>query len=162
VRGVHRVEEWEQDVYFCPQCDDWLMEWPWHKRCRRCRWTSPDYVAPEKKWTPNPHLKAERWAVSGGRCFYCGEEVAYKQRGLDHLVPQCRGGGHEQENLIPACRACNSGKHRKTLEEYRTWLRAKRYFFNDHQLAWLHAAGVSLTNEDAPAVVFAFEREGWH
>lgn len=69
-----------------------------------------------------------------GRCYYCGWKQATVVRpgeGLtvDHLVPRCRGGGDEMENLVPACRTCNSIKGKRTIEE-------ARHNFTIAQLGW--------------------------
>lgn len=50
-----------------------------------------------------------------GRCAYCGENVADT---IDHVIPLSRGGLHQIDNLLPACRSCNSHKHTKTLKEW--------------------------------------------
>jgi hypothetical protein len=36
---------------------------------------------------------------------------------LDHVVPRCRGGSNELENLVLACGQCNSRKGTKLLSE---------------------------------------------
>lgn len=56
-------------------------------------------------------LKAEY----DNRCAYCGEEATT----LDHVVPLSRDGAHSIDNIVPACRPCNSGKHARTPEEWR-------------------------------------------
>lgn len=66
-----------------------------------------------------------------GRCFYCGTQTTRectkgKFRGgnrstIDHLIPYFRGGTADIENLVLACSFCNLEKHKKTLEEYRTF-----------------------------------------
>ena len=40
-------------------------------------------------------------------CYYCG---AADNLAVDHLIPRIRGGPDEADNLIWACRACNSSK----------------------------------------------------
>ena len=40
-------------------------------------------------------------------CTYCG---AADRLSLDHLVPRLAGGPDDANNLIPACRSCNSSK----------------------------------------------------
>jgi 5-methylcytosine-specific restriction endonuclease McrA len=80
-------------IEVCPKCGERLMSMEPY-RCYFCSWRSPHYIptATKKQWKPNPHLRAERWAVSRGRCFYCGEFIENRsQRGLDHLIPQSRG-----------------------------------------------------------------------
>ena len=45
-------------------------------------------------------------------CAYCGGRDGLS---LDHLIPRCRGGSDEGENLVWACRSCNSSKHGRDL-----------------------------------------------
>lgn len=40
-------------------------------------------------------------------CCYCGRRESLS---VDHLIPQSRGGDHAGENLVWACRSCNSSK----------------------------------------------------
>jgi len=44
-------------------------------------------------------------------CVYCG---ATEDLTLDHVIPRSRGGSHAPENLVTACRSCNSRKHART------------------------------------------------
>jgi 5-methylcytosine-specific restriction endonuclease McrA len=46
------------------------------------------------------------------RCAYCGKDTKLE---LDHIVPISRGGKHAIENIVPACRSCNSSKGSKSL-----------------------------------------------
>lgn len=52
-------------------------------------------------------------------CAYClrHESVAGKMS-IDHMTPLTRGGTNDPENLVPACRPCNSSKNDKTVLEY--------------------------------------------
>ena len=36
---------------------------------------------------------------------------------IDHVLPRSRGGGHDWENLVAACRRCNLAKRDRTPEE---------------------------------------------
>jgi hypothetical protein len=45
---------------------------------------------------------------------------------MDHRIPLSRGGRHEIDNVIPACKPCNSRKHIRTEDEFRAFLRQER------------------------------------
>jgi len=47
---------------------------------------------------------------SHGRCVWCRRELGLKhaETSFEHLVPRSRGGGDQPDNLLAACRACNS------------------------------------------------------
>lgn len=52
------------------------------------------------------------------RCRYCGRRSGPDvQLVIDHIIPLCRGGGHEISNLAAACWDCNTGKGRRTIGE---------------------------------------------
>lgn len=44
--------------------------------------------------------------MTNGLCVYCGELADTN----DHVRPRAYGGSDEEENLVPACRSCNSRK----------------------------------------------------
>lgn len=46
-------------------------------------------------------------------CQYCGKGA----ENLDHVLPRSRGGGHTWENIVAACRRCNTRKGNRTPEE---------------------------------------------
>lgn len=54
----------------------------------------------------------EQWkaiiAAYGGRCAYCGTKP--KVLTQDHVIPTMRGGAYTVENIVPACKSCNSRK----------------------------------------------------
>lgn len=68
------------------------------------------------KWRANLHgafatLTGEEWTAIKeqfkGRCVYCGE---VKPLTMDHIIPLSKGGHHTKNNIVPACRSCNSAK----------------------------------------------------
>lgn len=44
----------------------------------------------------------------GGRCFWCGRQDLPLQ--ADHVIPVSKGGATRRDNIVPACRPCNSAK----------------------------------------------------
>jgi 5-methylcytosine-specific restriction endonuclease McrA len=56
-------------------------------------------------------------------CQYCGVPA----ENVDHVVPRSRGGGHEWENVVAACRRCNTRKKDRTPSEARMTLRRTPY-----------------------------------
>ncbi|OGU60756.1 MAG: hypothetical protein A2X64_05525 [Ignavibacteria bacterium GWF2_33_9] len=51
----------------------------------------------------------------GKKCNYCGST---SNLSLDHIFPQKYGGKDDAENLIFACKSCNSSKGKKDLMEW--------------------------------------------
>lgn len=46
-------------------------------------------------------------------CQYCGRPA----ENVDHIVPRSRGGGHTWDNVVAACRPCNSRKENHHLSD---------------------------------------------
>ena len=46
------------------------------------------------------------------RCAYCGKEFTlFDRETRDHVIPMSKGGHNTKDNIVPACRSCNSKKH---------------------------------------------------
>lgn len=76
--------------------------------------------------TIEPVDEAAIYEQAGYMCIYCG---ATEDLALDHIVPLAGGGPHSEENLVVACRSCNSSKGAKPLED---WLQTR-----PRALAWV-------------------------
>ena len=61
------------------------------------------------------------FARDGHRCQYCGATA----ENIDHVVPRSRGGMHDWENVVAACRRCNSRKENRTPHEANMRLRRR-------------------------------------
>jgi 5-methylcytosine-specific restriction endonuclease McrA len=69
-------------------------------------------------------LSDEQWTAlqaAWGGCAYCGETDKRLQR--DCLLAISRGGRYTLDNIVPACRSCNTSK---CSDEVTGWLRRKR------------------------------------
>lgn len=65
-------------------------------------------------------LKKTRWwhqKVQKGVCYYCEKTFSPKDLTMDHLTPLIRGGKTGKNNVVVACKNCNSEKSFKTLVE---------------------------------------------
>lgn len=104
------------------------------------------------------------WKKCGGRCAYCGREIAYKDMQVDHFLPlRALGiedaGTNDISNLMPACRMCNHYKRANTLETFRRYIaEIPRKLREDY----IYKVGVVYGNivENEKPIVFFFEKEG--
>jgi 5-methylcytosine-specific restriction endonuclease McrA len=82
-------------------------------RRRKRRMDRVEHDLSDEQWSP---LKAA-WAG----CAYCGEPDKPLQR--DCVLALSRGGRYTLDNIVPACRSCNTSKCN---DEVTGWLRRKR------------------------------------
>ena len=60
-----------------------------------------------------PLTRRAVFARDGWTCQYCGAPA----ENLDHVVPKSRGGAHTWDNVVAACRRCNSKKENRLIED---------------------------------------------
>lgn len=73
----------------------------------------------------------------GNRCYYCGDEMTLnmglcigfrknlKRPTIDHIQALARGGKDHPDNYLVCCKQCNSTKHAKSFEEFRSYIENK-------------------------------------
>lgn len=81
----------------------------------------------------NPNFTHQDWKncliYFGGKCAYCGCTPRRNQRlTKDHLRPLSEGGTTVPENIVPACKSCNSSKG---VEDFKVWLMKQSFFSQD-------------------------------
>lgn len=86
------------------------------------------------------------FARDGHRCQYCGAQA----ENIDHVVPRSRGGTHTWDNVVAACRRCNSAKEDHLLEESDFVLRRRPV--PPRSGVWLLAASGEIRSEWEPYV----------
>ena len=74
------------------------------------------------------------FARDGGRCQYCGAAA----ESIDHVVPRAKGGTHTWENVVAACRPCNTAKRDRLLSE--TTMVLRRRPTAPRELTWITVA----------------------
>lgn len=94
-------------------------------------------------------LRRRIFEREGWKCWYCGKSIQANfthqldEATVDHVQPESKGGSDSDENLVAACRSCNSQKRHRTLEEYRAFI---RYSVKQEGQAIMHlAAALSLS-----------------
>lgn len=65
-----------------------------------------------------PGIEAMLLVKQSGRCAYCKTDIT-KKRHLDHIIPLCRNGRHEDENLQLTCPKCNQQKSSLLPDEFK-------------------------------------------
>ncbi|WP_444549576.1 HNH endonuclease [Candidatus Magnetomonas plexicatena] len=59
-------------------------------------------------------LRKTRWwmrKLTDGVCYYCGLKFPATELTMDHLIPLSKGGMSARENIVAACRNCNTKKN---------------------------------------------------
>lgn len=59
-------------------------------------------------------LSAQVIKRDGGVCYYCGTDDPTEVMTADHITPRSKGGTDTLDNLVCACRPCNSSKGNRT------------------------------------------------
>jgi hypothetical protein len=78
-----------------------------------------------------PKLAKKRYRQSiyeawNHKCAYCKADAT----SLDHIIPRFKSGSSNRNNLVPACRSCNSNKASYKMEEWYT----KQEFYDEVQM----------------------------
>lgn len=61
-------------------------------------------------------LRFKVFARDNFTCQYCGRKPPEVELVIDHIVPLCKGGTNDINNLITACQDCNLGKGTMTIQ----------------------------------------------
>lgn len=103
--------------------------------CKKGRVTHRKFVASMTTRTGEAApLSLQEWKncmiYFGGRCAYCGIPQSRTVKiTKDHLIPCVAGGTTAVDNVVPACKKCNSSKGSKYLSDwypYILWYSEKR------------------------------------
>jgi 5-methylcytosine-specific restriction endonuclease McrA len=84
------------------------------------------------------------FARDGQRCQYCGASA----ENIDHVIPRSRGGRHTWDNVVAACRPCNTHKRDRLLEE--SGMKLRRAPIAPRERAWALVATGSVRPDWEP------------
>lgn len=77
------------------------------------------------------------FARDGFTCQYCQEKFSDKHLTFDHVVPVVQGGKKTWENIVTACKPCNSKKEGRTPEQAKMRLKKR-----PKKPAWSHVISI--------------------
>ena len=84
------------------------------------------------------------FARDGHRCQYCGASA----ENIDHVIPRSKGGPHSWDNVVAACRPCNTAKRDRLLED--SGLHLRRLPMVPRERTWILAASGSIRTDWEP------------
>jgi len=84
------------------------------------------------------------FARDADKCQYCGGRA----ESIDHVHPRSRGGTHSWDNVVAACRRCNTNKRDRLLSE--TTLRLARPPLEPPHGSWVALTVASVPDEWTP------------
>lgn len=68
----------------------------------------------------------KRWNDFDNSCAYCGHKPADPlELEVEHVQPISQGGPHTLSNIVPACKACNTSKHKHDMVK---WYRKQPFY----------------------------------
>lgn len=77
-------------------------------------------------------------------CQYCGKAA----ENVDHVVPRSKGGAHTWDNVVAACKSCNSRKENKSPAD--VGMRLRRPPQPPHDSVWIKVAVESMDPQWEP------------
>jgi len=76
-----------------------------------------------KKRGSSKKRRYRKWVLDS-HCIYCGMDISFLESTEDHVVPLSRGGGRGVDNIVLACKPCNTNKASLSREQFENskWL----------------------------------------
>ncbi len=84
------------------------------------------------------------FARDGHRCQYCGATA----ENIDHVIPRSKGGPHAWDNVVAACRPCNTAKRDRLLED--SGMKLRRAPTIPRERSWILVASGSIQPDWEP------------
>lgn len=102
------------------------------------------------------------YSKEGGVCQYCGKSLG-KTYTIDHIIPLCHGGTHDESNLRLSCYPCNKFKGSRNIPQFRKRILATltnpwliRYMDNEERRLIYNISRRYMSY--VPNVIFFYER----
>lgn len=127
-------KQWIKPIIRCRGCTHLLPHMA-KGLCSRCYWHEIGghkyaHQRNSRKLQLAATLTKEEWLQTLEKydysCAYCG--IPTSQLNQEHWIPLSRGGEYTTENIVPACKLCNSRKHTMTGNEFLELLGREREY----------------------------------
>lgn len=132
-RRQHK-KNWQKPIIVCSKCGKESK----HESlgmCAKCYWIasngkSRNQIRNSKKKNLPATLTKEEWEnileKHNYSCVYCG--ISNVPLAQEHWIPMSKGGGYTVDNIVPACKRCNSRKHTMTGDEFLAILQKEKEY----------------------------------
>lgn len=109
--------------------------------------------------TVSKEVRQNVYGKYGHRCAYCGLKIQYENMQISQKVPYYKmENADSYENLLPACRLCNSYKRTLTVDDFRKKIAGfRRELLNNPKYQMLYRFALVPDEEDTNPV-FYFEQ----
>lgn len=88
------------------------------KTCPGCRKYYDRAKSVQYRLNEPVDYKYIRQLLMQNKCTYCGRELTWKEKEIEHKTPISKGGGNDNNNLCLSCPDCNGEKGDMTYSEY--------------------------------------------
>lgn len=110
------------------------------------------------KWI-NKRRRARLYERDGWRCVYCEAYPGSKESellSLDHLRPLSKGGSNRSENLVTACKSCNSKRQDRSVRSF--CIAVAAYLGQDWRVVWFRVRAARVRALPPPLALSPDER----
>lgn len=127
----HNVVYQIEGYYFCHECEEFLPSEKFYhshgkrrgsycKKCSVARGTLRERSAAKSGYSITDWKYAKNyWTDDAGvlHCAYCNVDIT-SNPAMEHIFPHSKGGLYVRENIIPACKSCNSSKNHRSIDHF--------------------------------------------
>jgi hypothetical protein len=78
-----------------------------------------EFVREQNRARQRRHRKSKLLAITSGSCVYCGSKDNLE---IDHIIPISYGGKGTDDNLVSACRDCNTSKNNHNILHFLNYI----------------------------------------
>jgi predicted phage replisome organizer len=78
-----------------------------------------EFIREQNRARQRRHRKSKLLAITSGNCVYCGSEDNLE---IDHIIPISHGGKGTDDNLVSACRDCNTSKNNHNILHFLNYI----------------------------------------